>query len=95
MPGSTVPVIRQPFVAGDLFPLFASSPRIVGRHHLYDLDVDPDEAENRHGENIARELVDLLVEALSGVGAPAEQFERLGLTAPGRRDGGGPPVNPR
>ena len=66
-----------------MLPLFASSPRIVGDHHLYDLDVDPDEAENRHGEDVERELVDLLVEALSGVGAPAEQFERLGLPAPG------------
>ena len=83
MPGSTVPVIRQPFVAGDMIPLFASSPRIVGRHHLYDLEVDPDEAENRHGEDVEHELVDLLVEALSCVGAPTEQFERLGLAAPG------------
>jgi arylsulfatase A-like enzyme len=79
MPGSTVPVIRQPFRAGDLLPLFASSSRIVGRHHLYDLDVDPDERENRVGEGLEAELEDLLVTALREIEAPAEQFERLGL----------------
>ena len=48
MPGSTVPVIRQPFAAGDPVPLIAAQvDRIVGRHHLYDLALDPDETENR------------------------------------------------
>jgi hypothetical protein len=79
MPGSTVPVLRQPFQAGDMLPFFASGDRIVGAHHLYDLDVDPDEQENRRGEALERELVDLLTEALTATDAPAEQFERLGL----------------
>lgn len=80
MPGSTVPVIRQPFVAGDMLPMFAVSNRIVGRHHLYDLTVDPDELENRRGEAGERHAIELLIEALETVGAPAEQYERLGLT---------------
>jgi arylsulfatase A-like enzyme len=79
MPGSTVPVLRQPFRAGDMLPFFASGDRIVGAHHLYDLDVDPHEQENRRGEALERELVDLLTEALTATDAPDEQFERLGL----------------
>ena len=43
MPGSDVPVIRQPFAAGDPLPFWAGGARNVGRHHLYDLCVDPDE----------------------------------------------------
>ena len=51
MPGSDVPVIRQPFESGDVLPFWAGGARNVGRHHLYDLDVDPDERENRRGES--------------------------------------------
>ena len=49
MPGTDVPVIRQPFAPGDRC---RSGRAACGRatHHLYDLDVDPDEAENRAGE---------------------------------------------
>lgn len=79
MPGSSIPVIRQPFTPGDMVPMWAASDRIVGQHHLYDLDVDPDEEENRAGEPGAGQWVDLLVDALRSVHAPAEQFERLGL----------------
>jgi len=80
MPGSTVPVIRQPFVAGDMLPMFAAGARIAGQHHLYDLDVDPDEQENRTGERLEEQWVDLLHTALRELQAPGEQFERLGLT---------------
>ena len=41
--------------------------------------MDPDEQENRAGEPIERELVDLLRSALAEVDAPEDQFERLGL----------------
>jgi hypothetical protein len=81
MPGSTIPVLRQPFEPGDMVPLWAGSARIVGDHHLYDLDLDPHEQENRAGEAAAREMTGLLVEALRAVDAPAEQFARLGLPA--------------
>jgi hypothetical protein len=81
MPGSSIPVLRQPFEPGDMLPLWASSTRIVGDHHLYDLDLDPYEQENRAGEAGAREMTELLVEALRAVDAPAEQFARLGLPA--------------
>jgi arylsulfatase A-like enzyme len=78
MPGSTIPVIRQPFARGDALPFWVNS-GIVGQHHLYDLDVDPDERENRVGEAVERELQDLLVTALAALEAPDEQRDRLGL----------------
>ena len=78
MPGSTVPVIRQPYGPGDPLPFWALTRR--ARHHLYDVDVDPDEAENRADEpRAAKEMIDLLHAALESVEAPPEQYERLGL----------------
>ena len=79
-PGSDVPVIRQPFAPDDELPFWVNGPRIAGQHHLYDLDVDPDEAENRHGErSVEAEMIDLLGTALRAVDAPDEQLQRLGL----------------
>ena len=43
------------------------------------VDLDPDEAENRVGEPVEAELVDLLRTALVDVDAPADQLQRLGL----------------
>jgi hypothetical protein len=82
MPGSQIPVIRQPYEAGDPTPFWAGGARTVGQHHLYDLTVDPDEAENRVGEAAEAEMIDLLRTALAAVDAPAEQFARLGIGAP-------------
>jgi arylsulfatase A-like enzyme len=79
MPGTDIPVIRQPFAAGDVLPFWASGGRNVGRHHLYDLDVDPDEHENRRGGAQEADMADLLRTALVDVEAPSEQLERLGL----------------
>jgi hypothetical protein len=79
MPGSTVPVIRQPFAAGDALPFWASGAHLVGQHHLFDLDVDPDEAEDRHGEPVEAQMTELLRATLADVDAPAEQLARLGL----------------
>ncbi len=80
MPGSEVPVIRQPYQPGDLLPLWIAMSRCVDRHFLFDLDVDPDEQENRAA--VTAELDDgleLLRSALGEVDAPDEQFARLGL----------------
>ncbi len=79
-PGSTVPVIRQPFADGDALPYWVNGSRLVGQHHLYDLELDPDEAENRRGESAESELMDLLRTALVELEAPDEQLERLGLS---------------
>ena len=78
MPGSEIPVLRQPFVPGDKLPLFAPG-NAVGRHYLYDLGVDPDEQENRTGEPREAEMIELLRVALGELEAPVEHLERLGI----------------
>lgn len=82
MPGSEVPVIRQPYVEGDRLPFWASKTASVDDHHLYDLRIDPDEAENRAGkagEAGESEMIELLVSALDELEAPDDQRKRLGL----------------
>ncbi|WP_040496500.1 sulfatase-like hydrolase/transferase [Ilumatobacter nonamiensis] len=79
MPGSDIPVIRQPFQAGDMLPFWVGG-RNVDRHFMFDLDTDPDEQENRSTERGADEMATLLREAMLDVDAPVDQFERLGLT---------------
>jgi arylsulfatase A-like enzyme len=78
MPGSDIPVIRQPFQQGDLLPFWSMNPKIDD-HHLYRLDLDPTEAENRAGEKLEGDMIELLRVALTDMQAPREQFERLGL----------------
>jgi hypothetical protein len=79
MPGSTVPVIRQPFGPEDRLPYWAAGRSLP--HHLYDVEIDPDEAENRAGEaKVERDMVDLLRTALDALEAPADQYVRLGLS---------------
>ena len=78
MPGADVPVIRQPFAAGDTLPYWCMQPRL-GEHHLYDIDIDPSEDENRLDGSDERDMVELLRVALQAIEAPAEQFERLGI----------------
>ena len=78
MPGSDVPVIRQPFRQGDLLPFWSLGMR-VGEHHCYDVANDPEEMENRLGTTDERDMVELLRVALRAVDAPDEQFVRLGI----------------
>ena len=79
MPGSTVPVIRQPFAAGDALPFWAMG-HGFGGNHLWDLDDDPGEEHDLAGSRGEADHADLLREAMRSVDAPADQFERLGLT---------------
>jgi hypothetical protein len=79
MPGSDVPVIRQPYAAGDRLPFWAAGKRAAETHLLYDLDRDPDETENLAGTALETELEELLRHALIEVEAPADQYLRLGL----------------
>jgi arylsulfatase A-like enzyme len=78
MPGSEIPVIRQPFEPGSQLPFWATRAS-VDEHHLYDLAIDPDEGENRVGDGIETEMIEMLHEALTDLEAPNDQFERLGL----------------
>lgn len=78
MPGTDVPVIRQPFGAEDRLPFWAHH----GPPHpslVFELDEDPAETHNAAGGTAERELEELLRHALVEVEAPAEQYERLGL----------------
>ena len=77
MPGSRVPVIRQPFRQGDMLPYWALGP--FDGNHLYDLRDDPGEENNLAGSRAERDLADKLREALKQVEAPSDQFVRLGL----------------
>jgi hypothetical protein len=77
MPGTKVPVIRQPFEPGDMVPYWAMT-RFTG-NHAFDLRNDPSEDENRAGEPLEADLADKLRQALVSVEAPADQLARLGL----------------
>lgn len=77
MPGSNIPVIRQPFREGDMLPFWANAKRYETL--LFARGEDPDESHNRIDDAIAREAEELLRTALVEVGAPSEQFERLSL----------------
>lgn len=78
MPGSRIPVIRQPFAAGDPLPFWAYT-RFSG-NHLWDLSLDPGEDEDRAGEAVERDLAEKLRAALVEVEAPDDQLVRLGLS---------------
>jgi arylsulfatase A-like enzyme len=78
MPGSDVPVIRQPFEAGDQLPFWA-----LGRSHehlLFDLDEDPVEDRNLAGTTAEADAEELLRVALQSVDCPDDQYARLGLS---------------
>jgi hypothetical protein len=77
MPGSTVPVIRQPFMASDFLPFWAYADFAAGTL-AYDLAEDPAEDHNRAGDKLGTRLVGLLHDALVEVEAPDDQLVRLG-----------------
>ena len=83
MPGSNVPVIHQRWEAGDAVPFWARfKPK---GHFLFDLPNDPGETVNLAGGPDEAALAEQLRAILIELGAPAAQFERLGLApAPSR-----------
>ncbi len=78
MPGTDVPVIRQPFAEGDPMPLWAATSG-ERDHLLFDVDEDPIEAHNLAGSPAEADAEEMLRVALASVEAPTEQFARLGL----------------
>jgi hypothetical protein len=76
MPGSNIPVIRQPFHADDRLPFWAYT-HFVGTL-AFDLGDDPAEERNRATDSLGKELADVLREALRTVEAPDDQLVRLG-----------------
>ncbi len=79
MPGTEVPVIRQPFAPGDPLPFWAAG-RPPTRTHLWDTGVDPGELEDRGGASDAMEaaMLDALATELRAISAPEDLLERLG-----------------
>jgi hypothetical protein len=77
MPGTDIPVIRQPFELGDRLPYWALA-RFDG-NHLFDLDDDPGEDRDLVGGAAEAVATDRLVAALEEIDAPKDQFLRLGL----------------
>ena len=77
MPGSRVPVIRQPYRDGDLLPYWALGP--FSGNHLYDLYNDPQEEINLAGSKREKDYADRLRQALTQIEAPSDQMTRLGL----------------
>ena len=77
MPGTTVPVIRQPFAGGDFLPFWAYT-EFAG-NLLFDLHNDPVEERNLAGSAIERRAAEQLRNALQEIEAPNDQFVRLGL----------------
>lgn len=78
MPGSSVPVLRQPFEPGDMLP-FWSMDASLDDHYLFDLQEDPHEEHNLIGSKLEHQMIALLEDALRDLNAPAEQAARLGL----------------
>ena len=79
MPGSDIPVIRQPFQPGDMLPYWCANQR-PNLHCLYDLKNDPGESENLLDTPQEKRMVDLLRTALDELDAPGEQLQRLGVS---------------
>jgi hypothetical protein len=77
MPGSTVPVMRQPFDVSDSVPFWALG-RFSG-NHLYDVDDDPTEDNNLAGAPAEKAAADALGDVLRELEAPTDQLARLGL----------------
>lgn len=77
VPGSDVPVIRQPFAAGDMVPFWAMT-RFTG-HHLWRVSDDPTEEHDLAGTRAEAEQADRLRSALMEIEAPTDQLVRLGL----------------
>ncbi len=77
MPGSKVPVLRQPFRQGDGLPYWALG--TPSRSELYDLADDPGEERDLCGTSLELAAAEKLRAALLEVEAPGDQLERLGL----------------
>ena len=77
MPGSSVPVIRQPFRLGHLRAYWAGT-QSAG-NHLYDLREDRGEERNLAGSPCEADAAERLCDVLLELEAPDEQLVRLGL----------------
>lgn len=77
MPGSDIPVIRQPYAEGDPGPYWLTPKS--GGSSLWNMSEDPSESDNLVGSAEEARLAECLGDALRDINAPEDQFERLGL----------------
>jgi len=78
MPGTAVPVIRQPFEPGDRLPFWAGY-EAPSESFLFDTGVDPGETENHMGTPAERDLLEALAGELRAISAPEDLLERIGV----------------
>ncbi len=78
MPGTGVPVICQPFEAGDRLPFWAAG-RPPRESFLFDTEDGSAESVNRVGSAAERRFEDAVAGELRRIGAPADLLERLGV----------------
>ena len=78
MPRTEVPVIRQPYQAGDRLPFWVPHPS-PSASHLFDVEVDPGEMEDRAGSALEGERIEALASELRRIEAPADLLERVGV----------------
>jgi arylsulfatase A-like enzyme len=79
MPGSTIPVIRQPIDFVDPASARLGAQKVNRHHELFSVD-DEDERENMAGSSLESEYEELLRHALDSIDAPSEHLTRLGLS---------------
>ena len=79
MPGSSVPVIRQPFEPGDAVPFWAMTNTGQARDLLFDVVGDPLEDRDLTGTDLTEQMEGVLRSVLHDIEAPVDQFQRLGL----------------
>ena len=79
MPGSDVPVIRQPFGRGDPLPFWAIRARRPTSTCSTTSTATRSRPTNLAGSPVEDEMDDLLRAALDEIEAPADQFDRLAL----------------
>ena len=78
MPGTDVPVIRQPFEPGDPLPFWAGHIP-PSESYLFDTDADPFESENQVGTRAEAAMRDALASELRSIDAPSDLLERIGV----------------
>jgi arylsulfatase A-like enzyme len=78
MPGTGVPVIRQPYEAGDRLPFWAGHIP-PSDSYLFDTEQDPSELENQLGAPAEADMLEALAAELRSIQAPAETLERVGV----------------
>ena len=91
MPGSDVPVIRQPFEPGDPLPFWVGG-NTVDAHFLFDLDDDPEENENLVGTAQEADMIEMLPRRAEGGRGPGRS---AGASGHRMTDDRGPPSSCR